>query len=170
MPIVQGRNASMQQLNSPDVLNVENNNFCAEWYDGVGGTNFLAATTVPLATERQNAAPEIFTMASNILTIAEAGLYLFNFAVTGANSGSAEMIALMTLDEDPATAVFATVPGTLTYGTWFNGSGTLYNSAVLRVGIAYRYRLSISRIGGSVTPSLVQNASHLSVIRLFKNG
>lgn len=170
MPIVQARNASMQQLSSPDVLDVENNNFCAEWYDGAGGTGFMASTVVPLATERQNAAPEFYVMASNILTISEAGLYLFNFAATGANSGSAEMIAALTLDEDPATGSFAAVPGTLTYGTWFNGSGTLYNSAVLRVGLNYRYRLSISRIGGSVTPTLVQNASHLSVIRLFKNG
>lgn len=170
MPIIQERNASMQQLNSADALDVEDRNFGAEWYDSVGGTAFLASTVVPLATERHNAAPEIFSMVSNILTLTEAGLYLFNFAATAANSGSAELIAAMTLDEDPDSGVFAAIPGTLTYWTWFNGSGTAHNSCLVRAGLNYRYRLAVSRIGGSVTPSLVQNASHLSVVRLFKNG
>lgn len=170
MPIVSTHNASHHQISSADQLDVENNNFGAEWYDAAGGTSFLGTTVVPLGTERHNSAPEIYDLASNILTIAEAGLYLFHFAATGANSGSAELIAAMTLDEDPATGVFAAVPGTLTYATWFNGSGTMFNSALLRVGIDYRYRLAVSRIGGAVTPTLVANASHLSVVRLFKNG
>lgn len=170
MPTAQVRNASMQQLNSADLLDIENNNFGAEWYDGAGGAGFLGATVVPLATTRHNSAPEIFSLSSNILTITEAGLYLFNFAVTGANSGSAELIIEAHLEEDPDTGVFATVPGTITYLTWFTGWGTLYNSAILRVGIDYRYRLVAARVGGAVTPTFLQNGSKLGVVRLFKNG
>jgi len=170
MPIVQVRNASLQQLNGVDQLNIDEHNFGAAWYDSVGGTSFLGATTVPLATERYNSAPSIFSMTANILTLLEAGLYLLSFAATGANPGSAEMIAAMTLDEDPATGIFASIPGVISYDTWFNGSGTMSNTALVIANINYRYRLSVSRIGGSATPTLVQNASHLSAVRLFKNG
>jgi hypothetical protein len=170
MPIVQVRNTSMQELNSADALDVEDKNLSADWYDSVGGTGFIASTVVPMGTQRHNDAPTLFSMASNILTILEAGLYFFNFAATAQNSGSAELITAMTLDEDPDTTVFAAVPGTLTYNTWFNGSGTMVNTALLQVGANYRYKLMVSRIGGAVTPTLVQNASHLSVVRLIKHG
>lgn len=170
MPSAQVRNSSMQQLNSADLLDVEDRNFGAEWYDSVGGTTFLGSTVVPLGTTRHNAAPEIFDLDSNIVTILEAGLYLFLFSATASQSGSAEMIIAMSLDEDPDTGSFSVVPGTLTYMTFFNGSGTLYNSAVVRVGLNYRYRLAVSRVGGAVTPTLLQNGSKLAIIRLFKNG
>ena len=170
MPIGQVRNASMQGLGSADHLPVENKNFGAEWYDSVGGTGFIGATTVPLAGELVNPAPTVFDLSSNILTITEAGLYLFLYAVTAANSGSAEIIFQSYLEEDPDTTTFATIPGTTGVATFFAGSGTIFNSSLLRVGINYRYRLIVARIGGAVTPTLVQNQSKLSVVRLYKNG
>lgn len=170
MPSAQVRNASMQQLNQADQLDVEDRNFGAEWYDGVGGTGFLGATVVPLGTTRHNSAPEIYSLASNILTILEAGLYSLFFSATAANSGSAELITSMFLEEDPDTGIFATVPASETYTTWFNGWGTMYNSVLLQVGIDYRYRLVVQRVGGTVTPTLLANGSKLSVVRWFKNG
>lgn len=170
MPIIQTRNASMQELSSADQLNVQDRNWGAEWYDSVGGGSFLSATTVPLVGERINSAPEVFVMASSILTILEAGLYFFNFSVTAANSGSAELIISGVLQEDPDTGVFANVLATTSVATFFNGSGSLSGFALLRVGLNYRYRLQASRIGGAVSPTFVQFGSKLCVVRLFKNG
>lgn len=170
MPTVGLRNAEAQGIGSTDHLSINDRNFAAEWYDSAGGTGFLAATTVPLAATRHNSAPEIFSLASNILTLIEAGLYLLLFSVSVQQSGSAEMIYQAYLEEDPATTVFTTIPGTLSTCTFFAGSGSLCNYVMLRAGLSYRYRLQVQRLGGAVTPTLVQNGSKLSVLRLFKNG
>jgi len=169
MPIAQVRNASMQQLNSADLLSVKDRNFGAEWVDGAGGATFTAATTVPLATERINPAPELFVMNSNILTITEAGLFLFHFAVTASHSGSGELVFQITLEEDPDTGSFAEIPGTIAYATFFNGFGTAVNSALVRTQADYRYRLRVASLSGG-TNSLVQNGSKLSVVRLYGLG
>lgn len=170
MPTVGFRNADAQNIGSSDHLSVFDRNFFAEWYDAAGGLLFLAADTVPLGTERHNSAPEIFDFSSNILTLTEAGLYLFFFSLTAQQSGSAEMIVQVYLEEDPDTGIFAVVPGTETTMTFFAGFGTLVNYAFLRAGINYRYRLRVQRLGGTVTPTLTANGSKLSVVRMFKNG
>lgn len=170
MPIAQVRNASMQEIGSTDHLKTDNKNFGAEWYDSAGGTTFIDAVTVPLAGEKINTAPTVFSMDSGVLTVTEAGLYLFNFSVTVNNSGSDEMIFQAFLQEDPATGTFATVIGTSTYGTLFAGNGSVFNSSLVRAGISYRYRIRASRHGGVVSSQLLQNGSKLSVVRLFKNG
>lgn len=170
MPIAQVRNASMQELGSVDHLTTDNKNFGAEWYDSVGGTAFISATVVPLAGELVNSAPTVFDMDSSILTITEAGLYLFLYAVSASNPGSAEMVIESHLEEDPDSGVFSTVIGTTSYATYLSGWGTVFNSSLLRVGIDYRYRLMASRPGGSASPTFIQNQSKLSVVRLFKNG
>jgi hypothetical protein len=169
MPVVGLRNADAQAINSADQLDVEDRNFGAEWYDAAGGTSFSTDTVVPLTTTRHNSAPEIYSMTSNILTILEAGLYFFNFAVTAQHVGSSELVFFSRLEEDPDSGSFAQVPGTLTYTTFFAGQGTGFNSALIRVGIDYRYRLVVSSLSGG-SNSLFANSSKLSVIRLFKNG
>jgi hypothetical protein len=169
MPVVGLRNADAQLIGSVDHLDVEDRNFGAAWYDSVGGGSFAAAITVPMATERHNSAPEIYNMSSGILTVAEAGLYFFSFAVGVSHAGSTEMIFNIILEQDPDTGIFTEVPGTTTYTTFLTGFGTGFNTALLRVGIDYRYRLRVSSlVGGS--NSLIANGSHLSVFRLFKNG
>lgn len=169
MPTVGIRNNDAQQIGSTDHLDVEDRNFGAEWYDGAGGTSFATDTVVPLATTRHNSAPEIYSLASNILTVLEAGLYFFSFAVTAQHAGSSELIFFSRLQEDPDTGTFADIPGTITYTTFFAGQGTAFNSALLRVGLDYRYRIIVSSLSGG-SNSLFQNGSKLSVFRLFKNG
>src|SRR6476620_8600286 len=107
MPIVQVRKPSMMQLNSADELDVEDNNFGAEWYDHAGGQVILLGTgpfTLNLDTERINSAPTIYSMAAGILTIADAGLYLFYSQLIMSSNGNA--INRMWLEQDPATGTF----------------------------------------------------------------
>lgn len=177
MTIAQKRNASMQQLNSADLLPVENKNFAAEWYDSAGGQSYLSgnpAFTVNLDTERVNTAPTVFALSSDIITLTDAGLYLFNFLVTvRQNGGSSAVVSRMWLEEDPDTGVFAEVPATMNYfstAAISAASSSGFVSATLRVGINYRYRVRLEETSGSSSLITVANASYLNIIRLFKNG
>lgn len=170
MPSAQVRNASMQQLNRADQLDFEDRSWGAEWFDSVGGTSFMSATVVPLAGERHNSAPEIYEMVSNILTVREAGLYLILYTVVADQAGSGELNFQAYLELDPDAGSFAQFPGSIGYNTIFNGAGSISNYIILRLGIDYRVRLVVARIGGADVPELLQNESKLSVVRLFKNG
>lgn len=170
MPSAQVRNASMQQLSSADQLDVEDRNWGAEWFDSAGGTTFTAATVVPLAGERHNSAPEVYEMASNILTVREAGLYLILYTVTADQSLSSELNFQAYLELDPDAGSFAQFPGSTGYNTMFNGAASISNYILLRLGIDYRLRLVVARIGGADVPALLQYESKLTIVRLFKNG
>lgn len=167
MTIIQTRNPEAEQLTSPDQAWAERNHV-AEWYDNAGGTVTISAVTVPLAATRHNFAPELYTFASNILTINEAGLYRFDFLVAASKAGSTEGSFYAFLEEDPATAVFALVPSTTVYTTVFSAPGSVYGSVTLRAGVAYRYRLRYATFGVNFT--LIDDGSHLSVMRLFHSG
>lgn len=174
MPIVQTRNASMQELNSADALDVENNNFGAEWYDHTGGQSFQLGSgtfTLNLDTERINSAPEFYSMAADILTLADAGLYLFSWQLMVSANGLGVTHAW--LEQDPATAVFAAVPSAVTYFPTVNGITGLSTAVVtnlIQVGLSYRYRIRFEQSHGSTPTVTVLDGSKLSVVRLFKNG
>lgn len=174
MPIVQTRNASMQQLNSADALDVENNNFSAEWYDHAGGQSFLLGNgpfTLNLDTERINAAPTVYSMATDILTIVDAGLYLFSWQLMVSANGLGVTHAW--LEQDPDTGTFALVPSAVTYFPTVNGITGLSTATVtnlIQVGLSYRYRIRFEQSHGSTPTVTVLDGSKLSVVRLFKNG
>lgn len=174
MPSAQTRNASMQQLNSPDALDTEDRNFGAEWYDSAGGQAFLFSQgpfTLNLDVEKINSAPEFLTMSSDILTLLEAGLYLFSFQLMVTANGAG--ITHAWLEQDPDTTVFALVPAAVTYFPTSNGVSGISTATVtniVQVGIDYRYRIRYEQSHGSTPTTTVANGSKLSVVRLFKNG
>ena len=168
MPIAQVRNASLQELGSTDHLDVEDRNFAAEWYDGTGGASYIAAITIPLSVTRHNAAPTIYSVSSNILTITEAGGYLFHYLVHADKAGSNEGAFYAYLEEDPATGTFAQIPATWVTATVFGAPGTVGGTTLVRAGINYRYRLVTGTYGVQFTT--VADGSKLTVMRCWKNG
>lgn len=177
MPIAQTRNEPMQGLNSVDQLRVQDRNFSAEWYDAVGGQVYALGTapfTVTLATERLNTAPSVYSIASNIVTLSEAGVYLFNFQViVQQNGGSSAVTSRAWLEQDPATGTFTAVPAAITY---FSNAAISASSAggssstVLRVGAAYRFRVRLEESSGSSSLITLANGSSLRIVRLWQNG
>jgi len=176
MPTVGLRNTDSQQIGSADHLDVEDRNWSAEWYDsGFFGSAYIAAIVVPLITTRQNSAPEIFSLASSILTILEAGIYFFNYTVMASPTTGVDAQGYGYIEEDPATGTFAQLPGTMAAAASTLGSATsIHTNCILRVGINYRYRLMAASAGTNwnLLGSGLGNGwgSRLSVIRLFKNG
>lgn len=178
MPVTgQKRNDSMQQLNSVDQTRIQDRNFGAEWYDSTGGQTYSLGSgtvVVNLDTERLNTAPSVYVMASDILTLTEAGIYLFNAQVTTKqNGGSSSVNSRIWLEQDPATGSFAEVLGSMSYFSHAPipaSSVTGVISLLLRAGIDYRYRLCLEEAGGSSPLITLINASKLSVMRLWQNG
>lgn len=167
MPVMQERNSEAQLLGSVDHLFYDDRNFCGEWIDSAGSAGFIAAITLPLATARHHFFPEAFTMASNILTVLAAGFYCFDWTVYATKAGSTEGSFYSFLEEDPATAVFATVPASTVITTCFSAAGTVHNSLILKAQANYRYRVQVASFGTNF--STLANQSRFSVMRLFKN-
>jgi hypothetical protein len=168
MTVIQTRNAEAAALESTDHLSTNDRNFSAEWLDAVGGQSTSEAVTVTLATQVHNFAPEVFDMASNILTILEGGFYQLAYTIYVQKSGSNEGSFYAFLEEDPATGTFTEIPGTRSTATAFNGpasGSSLTNRYVLP---NYRYRLRFATFG--VTFSTVGGFTKLSAVRFFKNG
>lgn len=177
MPVVQGRNSESQLLGSVDHLFFTDRNFGGEWYDHAGGQDYLLGNgpwTLNLDTEKLNPAPEVYTMASDILTIAEAGFYLFHFQLMVAqDGGSSSAVTRAWLEQDPATGVFAEYLPAVTYFPIAPISASVAAVTVmslLLVGINYRYRIRFSENYGSTPLTTVADGSKLTVVRLFKNG
>lgn len=177
MPVMQVRNAEAQALGYVDHLRTDDRNFAGEWYDsGNLSAGFVAATPMLLPAVRHNSAPEVYAMASNVLTIAEAGLYLFDYTLFANPPSTTHTSFYCYLEQDPATGVFAAVPASMSVGVTISGSsGAAHTSVLLRVGINYRYRVMAATFG--VTHTMVGSSggntyygSRLSVVRLFKNG
>lgn len=167
MPIVQERNSEAQLLGSVDHLFYDDRNFCGEWIDSAGGTAFISATVLPLATARHHFFTEAFTMASNILTVLTAGFYLFDWSVYATKSGSTEGSFYVVLQQDPATGTFADLPASKQVTTCFAAPGSIHNSLILLAEANYRYRVILASFGVTFTTSA--NDSRFSVMRLFKN-
>lgn len=177
MPLLQVRNPSAQELGSTDHLDVEDRNFAAEWYDNAGGQTYTLGTspfTINLTTERINSAPTIFSLASNIITISEAGLYLLHAQVmVQQNGGSSSVVSRFWLEQDPATTVFSEVVSTRSYIHQAPLSSAIASNSLntlLQVGLNYRYRLRLEEAYGSSPLITVANGTKLTLTRLFKNG
>lgn len=165
----------MQALNGADLLPVDNKNFAAEWYDHAGGQVFILGGgpyTLNLDTEKVNSAPTVYVMTADILTVVDAGLYLFFFQLMLSSNGNGVTHAW--LEEDPATGVFAiTLPAVTFFPTPainINSVSTGVVTALIQVGINYRYRVRYEQSHGSTPCTTVADGSKLTVMRLFKNG
>lgn len=170
MALTQTRNAEMQMLGSADHLFAKDRNFCFSAYNS-GSDLFTSTITLSLNTVVLNHAPEIFSFASNILTILVPGVYLLRahgtFAMTGGVAGQ----SVMTIDEDPATGTFANVlPSTQTY-TYLpaNLNASWETTVVALVKANYRYRLSAARTSGSATITTVNGTTSLLAVLLYNN-
>jgi hypothetical protein len=177
MPSSQVRNADAQILGFVDHLNVEDRNFSAEFYDNVGGQSYLLGDpvlTVNIDTSRINSAPTIYSLASDVVTIAEAGLYLASFHVSSQLAGgSTSVVSQFWLEEDPDTGVFGEVTasrGFFVHAGILNSVSGASMTTLLQVGIDYRYRIRLEQIYGSSTLNTLFRGSKISFIRLFKNG
>lgn len=167
MPIVQERNSESQLLGSVDHLFYEDRQFCAEWIDSAGGLSFSAVVTVPWATARHNFFPLLYTMSAGVLTLLEAGFYIFDWTLYCSKAGVTEGSFYSYLEQDPATGTFAEVTASRTNVTTFSPPGVLHNTLVLRAQANYRYRVQVATFGATFTT--VANQSRLSVIRLFRS-
>lgn len=177
MPIAQLRNASLQELGSPDHLPTENKNFGALWYDATGGQAFSLGSgdsTLNLDTEKVNSAPEIFSLSSDVVTLLTAGLYLFSFQLMAIhNGGSSACVNRFWLEEDPDSGSFSTVLPAVNYFPMAaipNSASSGMVTTLLRAGIDYRYRIRFNQSYGSSPLLTVADGSYLSIVRLFKNG
>lgn len=176
MPVIQTRNTEAQLLGSPDHLQTDDRNFAGEWYDATGGQDFILGGgpyTLNLDTEKINSAPEVFDMSSDILTISAAGLYLFSFQLMVVHDGGSSAAAnRVWLEEDPDTGSFAQSLPAVNYFPMASlaSVSTGVCTALIQVGIDYRYRIRFEQSYGSTPLTTVADGSKLTVVRLFKNG
>ena len=169
MPISQVRNSDAQLLGSADHGLAKDKNFVFEAYHSSSNT-FTAETVLSLNVVRQNFTEELYDLTSNVLTLYQAGVYLFNLRTSFSMSGGVAGQAAFYLQEDPATGVFATVLASVGYA-YIPASlnTTLQISVPLRVGSNYRYRLAAIRSSGTGNVSTVSQATTLSAILLYNN-
>lgn len=171
MPSAQIRNAEMINLARADLLNAADRNIAFFAYNSATSLSFSSGF-VALDTQVVNTAPTVYALASNIFTILEAGVYKFTVKVTvGHGSGSANLVAALTLDEDPNTGSYAAVPGSLSYWGVLGASYASGHSTIIRRVLPdYKYKIAVSR--QSTTDSLVMLAltCTLNVERLYKLG
>lgn len=167
MPSAQVRNADAQLLGGTDHLSIFDRNFAAEWYDATGGASVGGAATVSLTTERHNSAPENFVLASSIVTLVDAGLYLFDFRVSASWFDLSPANFSVSLEQDPATGVFAAVAGAIAYANVYSGIGTAHGSLLLRTSFNYRFRLRQASLDNALTTVA---GSALRIVRLLRDG
>lgn len=166
----QQRNSEMQALNSADLLSVKDRNLGFFAYNSATSVGFSVGT-VSLDTVPINNSPDVYSLSGGILTILQAGIFKFDWRVTvGHASGSANLVAATTLDQDPATGSFAAVPGSLVYWAVL---GSAYASGVgsmlVRTKANYRYKIAVSRQSTTDSLLMLANACTLSVERLFRS-
>ena len=169
MTTIQRRNAEMVALLQADLLPATDRNLAAEFYNSATGTTFTGTVTAPLDTTRLNLATGLFSLVSNALTIAQAGIYRLAYhATVGHSTGSSEAVVDFWLDQDPATTVFAEVPATKTFvripGTSWGSGGAV---CILRAYAGYRYRIIADRDSGSDTLQFLAQGVRLSVECLY---
>lgn len=169
MPVTQTRNADAQLLGSVDHLWARDRNFAFEAYGG-GAENFTSETVFGLSTIRQNYTPELFDLSSNILTIFEAGVYLFSVRSTLTMTGGGAGQALVYLQQDPATGTFTSVVSSLTYVYIPPALNTTFQMVIpLLVGLDYRYRIAGIRTSGSGNVQTLNQSNNLAAILLLNN-
>lgn len=168
--IIQSRNAEAQMLGSPDHLFARDRNFAFSAYNTSGET-YTSTTVLGLNTVTVNHAPEIFQLASNILTVATPGVYLVRIHGVMSMSGGGAGQAVVYLEEDPATASFSTVLSTQTYvylPASLQGSFEC-NAIVHAAGFNFRYRIASLRTSGAGNVNTINGTVSLAAVLLYNN-
>lgn len=172
MAEVQRRNDELAALLGADHLPLLDRNIAFEAYDDAGGQTFVdSLITVNLDMERVNTAPTVFGLASDVVTVSQAGIYLVTWHVTvGHSAGASDAVAEMHLEEDSGSgfgAVTATYEFVPVQGT---GYGSGQGMAVLRIAAGNSYRLRVERGTGSDTLVLLTKGARLGFVCLIGTG
>lgn len=169
MPTTQSRNADAQLLGSVDHLWAKDRNFAFEAYGG-GAENFVSETVFALTTVRQNYTAELYDLSSNILTIFEAGVYLFCFRSTVTMTGGGAGQVAISLQQDPATGTFTSIISTFNYVYIPPALNSTCQIVIpLLVGFDYRYRIVGIRTSGAGNVQTLNQSNNLSVILMLNN-
>lgn len=172
MPIVQQRNSEAQLLGSVDHLFFNDRNFPIDIYNS-GSESFTSEVTLGLNTIRYNPASEVYTLASNILSVKIPGYYLINFRTTLTMTGGGAGQAIISLKQDPATGTFATVIASLSYvylPPALNQSMQLTTPVLVTGAGIFRYYISGIRSSGAGNVNTISGSTSLNVVRLYQNG
>lgn len=169
MPIAQQRNDEMAGLLSADLLSVHDRNVLIESYYSGADVPFTTAAVVPLNTVRLNVAGDLFELSNNVVTVAQAGIYVITGYLRVARSTSmGDNACIFWLDQDPATGSFVEVPASRgAIHVPNGGTASTEVSVCLRALAGYRYRMRTERDWGSDTLSVPHQGAKLRIVRLF---
>ncbi|MEM6505315.1 MAG: DUF2793 domain-containing protein [Planctomycetota bacterium] len=139
-------------------------------YDATGGQTFTTAEiTLNLDTVRKNSDANLFSLASDELTINEAGTYIFIFRVsTDVSTGNARSASKCWIETDTGGG-FATVAGS--EGFMYNRTSSLGdNTATVQLALdaaaGDKFRIRANRVNGTDTIATKDNGSGMTVYRL----
>jgi hypothetical protein len=140
-------------------------------YDATGGqTTSSTAITLNLDTERANSHTEIFSLASDILTIKMRGTYEFEFHFTCTTTGSTRSSHTATLERRPVGGAFVGIVGSDATQYTRNATTTSTGSKKIIVDDVKEeedFRVSIVQTAATVSNTSTQvDASSLTVRRL----
>ena len=169
MPAAQQRNDELAQLLSADLLSSDDRNVLIESYYSGADMSFTSTVVVPINTTRLNVANDIFSLSNNIITVAQAGIYMITGYLRVARSTSiGDNACFFWIDQDPAMGSFVEVPASRG-GIHVPNGGTASAevSVRLRALAGYRYRMRMERDWGSDTLRVLHEGAKLSIVRLF---
>jgi hypothetical protein len=138
-------------------------------YDATGGQTLNATpVTVNLDTTKVNTRSALYSLATDVITIAQDGTYLFNFHMTGVNGANQASTIRCYLERDSGGG-FALETGTEVYGGDIgnNEEDTAGGCIALTVAAGDQFRLRGDRAAGtSNSLTTVQNSSVVTITRL----
>jgi parallel beta-helix repeat protein len=138
-------------------------------YDAVGGQTLNATPiTVNLDTAKVNTRSALYSLAADVITIAQDGTYLFNFHMTGLNGANQASTIRCYLERDSGGG-FALETGTEVYGGDIgnNEEDTPGGCIALTVAAGDQFRLRGDRAAGtSSSLSTVANSSVVTITRM----
>jgi len=135
-------------------------------YDAAGGQIFTGAkVTVNLDTVSANSAFNIFSLAADVVTVAQAGLYQVAFSVsTGIFSGNNRSVSRVVLERHSG-AGFVEVPGTYAYmynRTKAAAENTGAAALPLQIAAGDQFRICACRVSGSSVIRTLAKGSRLT--------
>lgn len=169
MPAAQQRNDELAQLLSADLLSSDDRNVLIESYYSGADVTFTSTVVVPINTTRLNLASDIFSLADNVITVAQAGIYMITGYLRVARSTSiGDNACFFWIDQDPAMGSFVEVPASRG-GIHVPNGGTASAEVSVRVRAlaGYRYQMRMERDWGSDTLRMLHEGAKLSIVRLF---